>query len=232
MTAVQGPGSTGDAGGDSGGDDFGAWARPGDGPGGRSGGADGSGSGGLPPARRSGPPGWIAILGIGGILVGVLLVAVSALGIGVRVGTPPATLAPAGNDALVTRALVASALSDSSVQVTVDPQVAYRPGESPTLAGTPRLLLQAVIPSAPTAGYVVIYELPDGNAADAAGRDFAAYLAGGTGAIQYPRDAQFVIRRVGNTLVFFPWSSTVTPDPVAAMIAATLETLGVAVGGS
>jgi hypothetical protein len=241
MTAVQGSdgsggnsgesGGSGGAPGESGDDDFAAWARPGGGTGSGSGGA-GSGGPGVPPTRRGGPPGWIAILAVGGIFVGVLLVVVSALGIGVRVGAPSATLAPAGNDALVTRALVASALSDSSIQVTLDPQVAYRPGESATLAKTPRLLLQAVIPSAPTSGYVVIYELPDSNAAAAAGRDFAAYLAGGTGAIQYPRDAQFVIRRLGNTLVFFPWSPTVTPDPATAMVAATLETLGVAVGGS
>ena len=58
------------------------------------------------------------------------------------------------------------------------------------------------------------------------GRDFAAYLRSGPGAIQYPRDAQFVLRRVGSTLVFFPWSPAVSPDPEVARLAATLETIG------
>jgi hypothetical protein len=72
----------------------------------------------------------------------------------------------------------------------------------------------------------VIYELPTANDADAAGRDFAKYLAGGTGAIQYPADEQFVLRRMASTLIFFPWSPTVSPDPEMARMAATLEALG------
>ena len=209
MPALQGPGSVSGASGGAIADD--------DAPGER-------GSG--------GPPGWIAILGFGGLLVGVLLIVVQSLGIGVRVGTPTATLAPAGTAANQTRALVAQALSHASIQVVVDPQVPYRPGESPALAATSRLLLQAVIPSAPTAGYVVIYELPDNITADQVGRQFAAYLASGTGAIQYPRDAQFVLRRVGSTLVFFPWSSLATPDPSVPVIAGLLGSLGEAVPAS
>jgi len=38
-------------------------------------------------------------------------------------------------------------------------------------------------------------------------------------------DAQFVLRRMGNTLVFYAWSPSATPDPTAAMVAATLSTL-------
>ena len=209
MTALQGPGSVSGGSGGAIADD--------DAPGER-------GSG--------GPPGWIAILGFGGLLVGVLLIVVQSLGIGVRVGTPTATLAPAGTAASQTRALVAQALSDASIQVVVDPQVPYRPGESPALATAPRLLLQAVIPSAPTAGYVVIYELPDNVTADQVGRGFAAYLASGTGAIQYPRDAQFVLRRVGSTLVFFPWSSLATADPSLPVIAGILGSIGEAVPAS
>jgi hypothetical protein len=191
-------------------------------------------AGGAGPDDRGpgGPPGWVAILGIGGLLVGVLLIAVQSLGIGVRVGTPTATIAPAGSEAGLTRALVAKALTDASIQVVVDPQVPYRPGESPALASVPRVLLQAVIPSAATAGYVVIYELTDNVTADQVGRDFARYLATGTGAIQYPRDAQFVLRRVGRTLVFFPWSSQVTPDPSVPIIAGILGAIGEAVPAS
>ena len=35
-----------------------------------------------------------------------------------------------------------------------------------------------------------------------------------------------VLRRVGRTLVFFPWSPSVSPDPEVARLAAALGTLG------
>ena len=57
--------------------------------------------------------------------------------------------------------------------------------------------MQAVLQSDPDKGYVVIYELPSNGEADRVGKDFVAYLGSGTGAVQYPRDAQFVVRRVG-----------------------------------
>ena len=41
----------------------------------------------------------------------------------------------------------------------------------------------------PRQGLFVIYELPTAGDADRVGKDFAAYLGSGTGAIQYPRDA-------------------------------------------
>jgi hypothetical protein len=181
--------------------------------------------------RRGGPPGWIAVLGVGGLVLGIALVAAQALGLGVRVGAPATTIAPAGPDARLARDLVARALSEAALQVNVDPQVPYRPAESSGLGRVPRLLLQVVLPTEPTAGFVVIYDLPDGNSADRAGRDFAAYLASGTGAIQYPRDEQFVIRRSGSALVFFAWSPTADTDPAVPVIAAALEGVGVALGG-
>jgi hypothetical protein len=61
------------------------------------------------------------------------------------------------------------------------------------------------------------------------GREFAAYLASGSGAIAYPRDSQFVIRRIGTTLVFYPWSAEASADPRVADLAAALETLGTSV---
>jgi hypothetical protein len=136
-----------------------------------------------------------------------------------------ATLPPAGEAAGRTRDLVATALGNESFQVR-DPLVPYRPGESPSLVAAPRVVLQAVVPSDPTGGYVVIYELPSSAEAEAVGGDFAAYLASGTGAVQYPRDARFVLRRLGRTLVFFAWSPSVSPDPAVARLAATLEVLG------
>ena len=83
-----------------------------------------------------------------------------------------------------------------------------------------------IVPSEPQGEFVVIYELSSANEADRVGREFAAYLAGGTGAVQYPRDARFVIRRLGPTLVFFPWSPSVSPDPRVAELAAALEKIG------
>ena len=183
------------------------------------------GAEGATPAGRGGPPLWFAALGIGGLVLAVLLIAVQALGVGSGSEVAPVTMPPTGDAAQKTHDLVSSALAAASFQV-IDPQTPYRPGESPELIDVPRRLLQVILPSEPKGGYIVIYELPSNGDADRVGRDFADYLAGGTGAIQYPRDAQFVIRRVGPTLVFFPWSPSVSPDPRVAELAATLSTLG------
>ncbi len=179
--------------------------------------------------RRGGPPIWFAVFGIGGLVLAVLLIAAQAFGIGSGGTAAIATMPPTGQAALRTRDLVATALLDAAFQVT-DPQSPYRPGESPDLFDVPRRLLQAIMPSDPTGGYIVIYELPSNNEADRIGRDFVTYLAGGTGAIQYPQDEQFVLRRVGQTLVFFAWSPTVSPDPEMARLAATLQAVGSPVG--
>ena len=180
---------------------------------------------GAAPAARGGPPLWFAALGIGGLVLAVLLIAAQTLGLGSGSEVVPATMPPTGGAAQKTHDLVASALAAASFQV-IDPQTEYRPGESPELIDVPRRLLQVIIPSEPTGGYIVIYELPSNGDADRVGRDFVDYLAAGTGAIQYPRDARFVIRRVGPTLVFFTWSPSVSPDPRVAELAATLSTLG------
>jgi hypothetical protein len=195
-------------------------------------GATGSGAtgSGAAPRRRGGPPIWFAVFGLGGVLLGVLLIAAELLGL--RVGVPgvSATIPPTGAAAQMTHDRVQAALEAASFQVR-DPQTAFRPGESSSLIAAPRRLLQAVLPSDPQGGYVVIYELPSANDADSVGRDFVRYLASGTGAIQYPRDAQFVIRRMGQTLVFFPWSPSVSPDPSVARLAATIESIGVPLTG-
>jgi hypothetical protein len=165
------------------------------------------------------------VVAIVGLLLGAVVIGIQALGIGGAPAGPAPTLPPTGEAAQYTRDLVAQALTDAGIQV-VDPQTPYRPGESPSLISVPRRVVQAVLPDDPEKGYVVIYELPTNGDADRLGKDFAAYLATGTGAIQYPRDAQFVIRRVGPTLVFFSWSPTVSPDPETARLASTLATIG------
>jgi hypothetical protein len=190
-----------------------------------------AGAGAPAPNRgRGGPPLWFALFGIGGLVAGVLLIAAQVLGLGTGGAAAPATLAPVGEGAAKTRDVVLAALESAAFQVQ-DPRTAYRPGESPALVAVPRVVLQAVMPADRAAGYVVIYELPTNGEADTAGRDYAAYLASGPGAIQYPRDAQFVLRRLGRTLVFFPWSPSVSPDPEVARLAATLGEIGEPVTG-
>ncbi len=175
--------------------------------------------------RRGGPPLWFALIGIGGLVVGIVLIAASALGIGFGGSVAPATMAPTGQAAQYTHDLVTMTLTDAGFQV-IDPQTPYRPGESPALIDVPRRVVQAVLQSDPDKGYVVIYELPSNGEADQVGKDFVSYLASGTGAIQYPRDEQFVVRRVGSTLVFFSYSPLVSPDPEMARLASTLATIG------
>jgi hypothetical protein len=186
-----------------------------------------SGSPSAAKGRRTGPPLWFAAIAALGLLAGVVIIALELLGIGVNVVVPGvnASLAPAGSAAALTHGRVSAALQDAGF-VVQDPTTAYRPGETATLLSTPRRLIQAVIPADPTHGYVVVYEFADPNAADAAGREFDAWLHSGTGGIGYPRDAPFVLRRMGQTLIFFTWSPTVSPDADVARLAATLSALG------
>lgn len=194
-------------------------------------GPNGGGEGSIRAAnrRRGGPPLLFAVVGVLGIALGGLVVLAQALGVGSGDGTPSATMAPAGEAAARTHDVVAAALTAAGLQV-ADPQTPYRPGESPSLVDVPRRVLQLVLPEDPGHGYVVIYELPTGGDAARVGADFQGYLAGGTGAIQYPRDEQFVLRRVGQTLVFFPWSSSVSPDPRVAQAAGIIAAIGEPVG--
>jgi hypothetical protein len=175
--------------------------------------------------RRGGPPAWLTLVAVGSLLAGVLLIGLQLLGIGVGVRTATPTIAPTGQATEVTRALVVTALEAAAFQVQ-EPRAGFRPGESAELAAVPRRLVQAVMPDDPAAGYVVIYELPTAGDADRVGGEFLRYLAGGTGAIQYPRDTQFVLQRVGQTLVFYAWSAEASPDAPVAEFAAALETVG------
>ena len=180
-----------------------------------------------PSTRRGGPPVWFALIAGLGILTGVVVILLEVLGVGVNVVVPGVngSPVPAGSAAAMTHDRVALALQGAAFQVQ-DPTGGFRTGETPTLLATPRRLLQAVIPADPQHGYVVIYEFADANTADAAGHEFVTYLHSGTGAIGYPPDAQFVLRRMGTTLIFFPWSPSVSPDPAVARLASVLGGLG------
>jgi hypothetical protein len=175
--------------------------------------------------RPAGPPGWIAVLAIGSLVLGAVLILLQLLGIGVIGPGATPTLPPTGIAAQKTWDEAAAALTARSFQV-LEPQTPYRPGESPSLVDVPRRLLQVVLPSDPQGGYVVVYELPSNSEAQRAGTEFAQYLGSGTGAVQYPRDTQFVLQRVGRTLVFYAWSGEANPDPRLPELAAALKTLG------
>ncbi len=180
-----------------------------------------------PPAgeRRGGPPVWFTLVAVGSLLAAVLLLGMQLLGIGLGLRVTEPTIAPTGQATEVARALVVKALEAASFQVQ-DSLTEFRPGESPELVDVPRELVQVVMPEDPSAGYIVIYELPSANDADRVGREFLRYLGGGTGAVQYPRDTRFVLQRVGQTLVFYAYSLEASPDAQVAELAAAIETVG------
>jgi hypothetical protein len=182
------------------------------------------------PRGPGGPPLMFAVLAFGGILLGGVIILGSVLAEnGTGNGTPPAgpspTVAAPGEAADRTREILVDALGAARFQVT-DPNTPYRPGEPPVLMNAPRRVIQAILPGEPARGRIVIYELETEAEARSVGREFAQYLASGPGAVQYPNDAQFVLRRVGTTLVFFPWSPALAADERTAEIARVLETVG------
>jgi hypothetical protein len=105
-------------------------------------------------------------------------------------------------------------------------ELAVRPGEPPSLAAVPRTAFRAILPDDPDGGLVVVYELPDAGAAAIAATDLATFITSGPGRVQYPPDVRFVLRQVGSTLVFYPWSQGSSRDPRAADVAAAVATVG------
>jgi hypothetical protein len=86
-----------------------------------------------------------------------------------------------------------------------------------------------VLAQDPAHGFIVLYDFPDAGAAYAAGTEMARYLASGPGRIQFPPDAEHVLRQVGSTLVFFTRSPGNSPDPRSVDIAQALGTVGVGI---
>ncbi len=188
--------------------------------------APGSAGGSAPATgKRGGPPAWFVVLAVGSLVAGMILVLLPMLGIGVRLGSVPPSIPPTTAAAERTHTQVVHALQSAGLQ-TQDPLSQYRPGESPSLATAPRRLVQAVLPDDPQNGYVVIYELPSATAADDAGREMLEFASNGPGSLSYPRDSQFVMQRIGPTLVFFTWSPEVSPTGGAAAVATALAGLG------
>ncbi len=103
---------------------------------------------------------------------------------------------------------------------------AVRPAEPPSFAGVARWPFHAVLPDDPAGGYLVIYEFPAPALAADGGRDLAAYISSGPGRVQYAPDIRFVLRLVGSTLVFYPWSPASSPDRRTPDLAAALASVG------
>jgi hypothetical protein len=139
-----------------------------------------------------------------------------------------ATPGSGGDPASATKALIAGALGAVGLQA-VDATKPYRPPEAPTLTGAPRSVFQVQLPDDPDHGFIVVYSLGSATAAEKAGFDQAAYVASGTGGIQFPPGSHFVIRTVDTTMIFFSWAPGVSPDQRTHLIEDALNTVGIAV---
>jgi hypothetical protein len=140
----------------------------------------------------------------------------------VAIPGPGATTSPA---VAQTRAAIVGALASVNL-ILDDPQVPYRPAESSSLAGAPRTIFQAVLPDDPGHGYIVVYEFRTVADAAAAANEQASYVASGPGRVQFPVDAQFILRRVGTTVVFHVYSRESSTDRRGADVVAALQRLG------
>ncbi len=138
--------------------------------------------------------------------------------------TPPASLSPA---VIATRAVLQAALEARGLGL-IDGTLVARPAEPPSFAGVARWPFLVPLAADPTAGLIVVYELPSVQGATEAGQEMAAYLGSGPGRVQRSADVQVLLRQVGSTLVLFSFSSSAT-DPKLAAIAAALDSVGTAV---
>jgi hypothetical protein len=159
-------------------------------------------------------------------------IALAACGVGPQnagpVTFPPQSFGasgPSSGAAAATRAVVAKVLGTQRFQLR-DVQAPVRPPESPRLGQAPRLVVQAVLPDDPNHGFISIYEFPDDAAAAEAGREQATYIASGPGRVQFTADTRFVLRQLGQTVVFYTWSPGGVADAEASDIQRALETIG------
>lgn len=181
------------------------------------------------PARGAGPPlpdlvpvRRLLVLAVLAVVLVVGACRPAATGPPAPVPTPRPTISPA---VATTQAQLAGALRARGLALRAT-ETAVRPGAPPTLAAVPRTAFQAILPDDPAGGLIVVYELPDSAAAAAAAADLAVHVTSGPGRVQYPPDTRHVLRQVGPTLVFFPWSPASSPDERTADVAAAVATVG------
>jgi hypothetical protein len=162
------------------------------------------------------------------VMVAAML-ALAACGVGASSAPtfPPAdsTRAPAGEATAATRAKIAAALAVEGLQV-ADAAVAYRPPEGALFASAPRSVVQVQLPDDPTHGFIAVYAFDSPNAALAAAKDQAAYIASGPGNVQFAPGTQFIIRTLGSTALFFSWSPDNAADSRTASIPLALGQVG------
>ena len=167
--------------------------------------------------------------------IGVGFAALLAAGCGIGAAEVPRSLPPAasvGPAATVsaavvqTRQAIAAALASSQIEL-IDATKPFRTAESRRLAAAPRAVYQAVLPDDPDGGFIVVYEYRDSATAVDAGNEFAGYLGGGAGRIQFPLDARHTIRQLGTTLIVYSWAPSTSPDPGSPKVADALATLGI-----
>ena len=131
---------------------------------------------------------------------------------------------PAGDLTNATEALVIAALGGVGLPAAESAQP-YRPPEGALLANAPRTVIQATLPEDPGHGFVVIYALQSPQAADAAAREQAGFVASNRGGA-FPRTSRFSLRVVGSTVVFFWWVPETVIDPKTALIEEALLAVG------
>jgi hypothetical protein len=165
-----------------------------------------------------------ALLAVAGLLAGCGVAAsTSSASVPLASGGPSARVGGATD---TTVGAIRTALSAVAVQLG-DSAVPFRPPESARLRAAPRAVLQAVLPSQPDAGFIVIYEFPDAASATDAGNEEAGYLGTGPARVEAPVGTQYVLRALGPTLIVFPWLPAASSDPTAGQIAAALATIGI-----
>lgn len=187
-----------------------------------------------PPTRRRA----VVVVAVGARSVGrlallaVIAVTLTACGIAAsRASSAPnaspvgASLPPAVAD---TRRLVVDALGRDGL-ILQDATQPFRPPESASMTAAARGVFQVVLPDDPIHGYFVIYAFRDAATAGAAAAEQAAYIGSGPGRIQFPPDAQSLIRQVDTTVLFYSWSPANSTDARAPAIATDLATVGLAV---
>jgi hypothetical protein len=161
------------------------------------------------------------------LLLVIALLVTSACSAKPRTTFPPlgSSPAPVGDATAATRAQVIAALAAVGLQA-IETNRDYRPPEGPLLAAAPRSVLQATLPDDPGHGFIVIYALSSGAAAEAAAADHAAYIASGIGRVNFAFDSRFVLRVAGSTVVFFHWSPGAALDDRTPQIEDALATVG------
>ncbi|HVL53817.1 MAG TPA: hypothetical protein VM344_06105 [Vitreimonas sp.] len=137
--------------------------------------------------------------------------------------SPPAAATP-GPAAAEARASLERALGERRLLLQ-DPQVSYRPAESPVVAQVPRTVYQAVLPDDPGHGYIVVYEFPDEPSASSGADAQAAYVASPVGRVQFPVGTDFIVRRLGRVVLFYA-EPPHSPDDQAADVGQALRTIG------